>query len=217
MIAFVACSLLPAAMGGKTKVDPNAPIDRRSVWRPGDKALKELKKQLLDGKGTKKSLLAIMEENETPEESLRFSWYFPTEPAYLSEIEPPRSADGFAVGVVTFPFRSSASKTFVIFNANPKIIDVSDTTLLNNIDIASSKDFSKLGDASLKAQCVWSQPLGYDVEPGAKGGMEVEVSYPINDVKTGKSIGKAFVIFEISDPGRKFSGTRLDFIEKNPD
>jgi hypothetical protein len=170
---------------------------------------------MVNGRGTQQSLLEVMKKDHASDGSLSFAASFSSEAAYLGAIEPPHYFDGFTVGEVCYPFRLAGSRTFVILNGNPRIIDVSDAKFLNNIKIASSADLKTLGDSSLRIQCVWSEPQKYNIQPGAHDDdTQVEVSYPIRDITKGDIIGTAYVAFEFSFPGRKLLGTRLDFIEK---
>jgi hypothetical protein len=200
---------------------PNAQkkIDASYVWKPSREAMIALKAEASKGDGRKAALLRIMRNDGAHEGSLIFAASFSSEAAYLSAIEPPHYRDGFTVGVVRYPFRSTASRTFVVLNGNPRIVDVSNPRLLSHIDITASADFEKFWDHSLTSRCLWNQPLMYAVQPGSKvrDSTDVEVAFPIENIKDGAIIGTAHVIFEFSFPGRKLIGTWLDFIEEKKD
>jgi hypothetical protein len=153
-----------------------------------------------------------MKNDHASGESLMFAGSYLGEAAYLSAIAPP-ALGGFTVGEVSYPFRSSGSRTFVILNAKPRIIGVSDPRFLNKIDIVSSKDFRTLATSPLSAQCLWSEPIRYDIQPGGEDHTDVEVIFPIKDLTKLDIVGRAHVVFEFSYPGRKLLGTSLDFIE----
>jgi hypothetical protein len=212
VLAFVTCPLLMGEGSGQDKAHRRNWIDRRSVWTPTQR-LRELL-NFPNGKRTKESLFEAMKGDRASPESISFAISFSTEAAYLSAMEAPNPSDGFTVGEVIYPFRETRARTFVILNATPRIIDVSDPRFLKNIDLASSEGFKKLWASSLRAECVWSEPQEYEIQPGAHNHTEVLVSYPIKDVTSGNTVGTASVAFEFSYPGRKLLGTKLEYVEK---
>lgn len=216
---FFACSMLFGATCLYSEPNAQKEIDASWVWKPSREAMLALKEVASKGNGTKATLLKIMRSDRAHEGSLAFAASFSSEAAYLTAIEPPHYRDGFTVGEVRYPFRSTAPRTFVVLNGNPRIVDVSNPRLLSHIDITSSADFKKFSDSSLTARCFWNQPLMYAVEPGSKvrDSTDVEVAFPIKNLKDGAIIGTAHVIFEFSFPGRKLIGTWLDFIEEKKD
>jgi hypothetical protein len=138
-----------------------------------------------------------------------------SEGACLRAIEPPHDSDGSTVGEVTQPLSSAGSKTFLILNANPSIMEISAPGFLRNIDIVAAKDFKALGIFASRAQRPWNEPQEHNIQPGARDNdTNVRGLYPTKDITKGSMVGKADVEFDISYSGRKRLETRLDFSEK---
>lgn len=214
VVALVVVSSFPCgAAPGKHKVESQI-VNNQAVWKPSLAAIGELAKAASSGSGTRELLLRLMNGDHATEASILFSNKFPHEAVYLSAINPPSYSDGFTVGEVRYPFRGVDSKSFMILNANPKAIDVSDPQLLRLIDIASSRDFLELCRQAVNVECLWNKPCEFEIQPGLKNQTDVRVSYPIRDKQSNEIIGKVYVLFEFSFPGRKYLGTRLDFLEK---
>jgi len=157
-------------------------------------------------------LLDVMKRDKATEESLSFVESFSKEAAYLAAIDRSMPSDGFTVGEVIYPFRTVDSKTLVIVNPKSRIIDVTDRALLRRIDCASSREFRSLWHTRLR--CIWSEPQGYDFQPGAGNETEILVAFPVKDTSKGATVAKAYVAFTFSFPGRMLLGTRLDFVER---
>ena len=103
-------------------------------------------------------------------------------------------------------------KTFVILNAVPRIIDVSDQKEIKGIDIAKSKEYAKLFGAKTQAMCVWYEPKEYNVQPGKDERTQFEVIYPVVNTATQKVIGYAHVTFSFAGKMRKALPPELEFL-----
>lgn len=211
---FVACSVLLSASGAYGESNAQKRIDASYVWRPTREALLALKEAMSMGNVTKQALLKIMQNDNASGASLAFAGSFSSEAAYLGAIDLP-DPGGFTVGKVIYPFRKNAAKTYVILNGQPRIIDVTNPKFLNHIDIALSKAFKALWGSTMKAECLWSEPRDYNLQPGMYRNVEsndVQVAYPIKDLGNGKVIGFAYVVFQFAGRRWGFSDTRLDMI-----
>jgi len=210
--AFVACPFLFAPIYGKSKADVQKMVDIRSVWKPSQESIRALKEAAANGKGTRQTLLEVMRNGHASTESLLFAASFSNGPAYLSAIDQSEDSTGLTVGEVNYPFRPPGPKTFVILNARPRIIDVTDQELLNHMDISSSKDFKELWGSSMKAECVWSEPVEHNIQLGRSGSTAIEVTYPIKDPTTREIIGFAHVTFDYYSTGRGLMTPALEYI-----
>jgi hypothetical protein len=177
-LALIACAAFLIAMVGKSQT-AGAKIDSHSVWNPSATALSALTDASSGGNGTQETLLAVMKDDKASAESIQFVTTFSTEGAYLSAIDANPGTDGLTIGTVSYPFRTAAQKTFVILNAVPRIIDVSDQKVVRGVNIAKSKDYVKLWGAAMQAMCIWYEPQEYNVQPGKNETTEFEVIYPI--------------------------------------
>lgn len=198
---WVACSMLFGAGFAQNRPIPQKRIDASYIWKPSREAAQALNEAFSNGNGTKQTLLRIMRNDRASDESLSFAASFSTEAAYLSANER-YSTDGFSVGDVTYPFRKTQTRTYVILNGRPRIIDVADQKFLSRINISFSKDLKSLSGSSTRAECVWSEPQGYNVQPGMYENAEiteVEVKYPIKNLENEKVIGFAYVVFQFGD------------------
>lgn len=214
VIMLAVAPLLIAADGRQSNVHLRKTNAIRSVWKPSQVATRELRRAMSAGDGTKHVLLEIMKKDHASKESLSFAASFSSEAAYMSAIEDPIAipSDGFTVGTVAYPFRKAATRTYVILNGKPRIIDVTDRRFLRHINVASSKDFKDLWGSSIQSRCLWSEPQGYNIQPGEHDNTQVEVAYPIKDLRKEQVIGFAYVVFEFSPWRRRFLGAELEMV-----
>ncbi len=210
-VGLILCAVLAVAMVGKSQTGA-AKIDSHSVWKPSETAANALNDATIAGKGTQETLLQLMKDDHAPAESVAFATSFSTEGAYLSAIDPNPDPDGLTIGTVSYPFRTAAIKTFVILNAVPKIIDVSDQKVIKGINIAKSQDYGKLFGAKTQTQCIWYEPKEYRVQPGKDERTEFEVIYPVVNSATQKVLGYAHVSFAFAGKMRRALPPELAFL-----
>lgn len=221
--ALIVCVALAVAMVGRSQTVPlkndagAAKIDGHTVWKPSEAAVNALNDATTAGKGTQETLLQVMKEDHAPAESVAFARSFSTEGAYLSAIDPNPDTDGLTIGTVSYPFRTAAVKTFVILNAAPRIVDVSDQKVIKGINISKSPDYGKLFGTKTQAQCIWYEPKEYRVQPGKDERTQFEVIYPVVNSATQKVIGYAHVTFSFAGKARRSLPPELEFlsVEKN--
>jgi hypothetical protein len=212
--SLLACLMLFDAGHAHSQTISQKQINASYVWKPSQDAAQALKKALSNGNGTQEALLRIMRNAGASDESLSFAASFSEAAAYLSAIEPPNPG-GFTVGTVTYPFRTAATKTYVILNGRPRMIDVTNREFLNGLDTTLSNAFTVLWGSAAKAECLWNEPRSYNIQPGMYRNAEsndVEVAYPIKNRGNGKVIGFAYVVFQFAGRGWEFSDTQLEMI-----
>jgi hypothetical protein len=208
--------MVAIAISGKTQAVAAKEIDSHSVWKPSAAASSALTDAATGGRGTQEILLQIMKDDNASLESVEFVTTFSTEGAYLSgmdsSLEENPATEGLTIGTVSYPFRTAAQKTFVILNAAPRIIDVSEQKVVKGINIARSKDYLRLWGATMQAMCIWYEPVEYNVKTGKNETTEFEVIYPVQETATQKLIGYAHVGFGFVGKTHRALPPELEFI-----